>query len=427
MQVTPPTWPRLLSPGAAPRRQLLGGGVDDAHAVAGLAVDLPAGVHDQQLAVVVGELGLGRRAGRRRRCRRRAGCRRTCRRLRRRRSPRPGRYSAPLIACSAAPYIVELVAASAWTWLLVLLVKPNVLSRAPVVRLRLATSASPPFTVLNDRDEQLRAVRRGLDRASPPLKVGLKFVSTSSFVGLWLARLAWFRWWLLVPWCVLDRGRGCSAMNTRFREGAASMSQISPVLMRGVLCAGRSGTSRLCPRPACSPAPRPPATVTLAVRIAVLVQPDIGDGLVIVFVLRWCVRVVNGYAGAGGPPSPKFQAVGRDGAGGRVGEPDPSIRLHVAVGHLAVMTPPRDVRVRRSGRPGATAQCTYREIETAWSRPLRAVKIGSVLRRSIWGRRATDVDASWAKIAKRRSGAGSAHRGRGPVACADLRADCPAQ
>ena len=44
--------------GAAERQQLLGGGVDDAHAEPVLAVDLPAGVHDEELAVVVGELEL---------------------------------------------------------------------------------------------------------------------------------------------------------------------------------------------------------------------------------------------------------------------------------------------------------------------------------------------------------------------------------
>ena len=43
---------------AAPGQELLGRRVDDAHAVAVLAVDLPAGVHDEQLALVVGELEL---------------------------------------------------------------------------------------------------------------------------------------------------------------------------------------------------------------------------------------------------------------------------------------------------------------------------------------------------------------------------------
>ena len=37
------------------------------------------------------------------------------------------------------------------------------------------------------------------------------------------------------------------AMNTRFRLGTTSMSQISPLLIRGVLFRGLSGTRRLCP------------------------------------------------------------------------------------------------------------------------------------------------------------------------------------
>ena len=46
---------------------------------------------------------------------------------------------------------MELVAASDCTWLLVLLVKPKVLSGAPVVRLRLATFClATPLTVLKE-------------------------------------------------------------------------------------------------------------------------------------------------------------------------------------------------------------------------------------------------------------------------------------
>ena len=37
------------------------------------------------------------------------------------------------------------------------------------------------------------------------------------------------------------------AMNTRFSCGTTSMSQISPLLMRGVLVRGLSGTRRVCP------------------------------------------------------------------------------------------------------------------------------------------------------------------------------------
>ena len=48
-------------------------------------------------------------------------------------------------------YSVVLVAASDCTWLLVLLVKPKVVSGAPVVRLRLATFClATPLTVLNE-------------------------------------------------------------------------------------------------------------------------------------------------------------------------------------------------------------------------------------------------------------------------------------
>ena len=59
MRVTPPTRPRFVVPQpAAPWQQLLGGGVDDAHAQPVLAGDLPAGVDDEQLGVVVGQLQL---------------------------------------------------------------------------------------------------------------------------------------------------------------------------------------------------------------------------------------------------------------------------------------------------------------------------------------------------------------------------------
>ena len=52
----PPTNCRLSSHSRVRHgQQLLGGGVDQADAVAVLAVDLAAGVHDEQLAQVVGE------------------------------------------------------------------------------------------------------------------------------------------------------------------------------------------------------------------------------------------------------------------------------------------------------------------------------------------------------------------------------------
>ena len=75
---------------------------------------------------------------------------------------------------------MELVAASAVTALLVLLVKPNVVSGAPVVRFRLATFCfATPLTVLNEPPTK-SLVPSGLASTAytpPPPKVGRKLVS----------------------------------------------------------------------------------------------------------------------------------------------------------------------------------------------------------------------------------------------------------
>ena len=75
---------------------------------------------------------------------------------------------------------MELVAASDCTWLLVLLVKPKVVSGAPVVRLRLATFCfATPLTVLNEPPTN-SLVPSGLASTAltpPPPKVGRKVVS----------------------------------------------------------------------------------------------------------------------------------------------------------------------------------------------------------------------------------------------------------
>ena len=72
-----------------------------------------------------------------------------------------------------------MVAASAWTWLLVLLVKPKVLNGAPVVRLRLATFClATPLTVLKEPPTKSLVPSGEASTAdTPPLKIGRKFVS----------------------------------------------------------------------------------------------------------------------------------------------------------------------------------------------------------------------------------------------------------
>ncbi len=76
-------------------------------------------------------------------------------------------------------YRVEFVAASDCTWLLVLFVKPKVVSGAPVVRLRLATFClATPLTVLNEPPTN-SLVESGVASTAwtLPLKVGRKLVS----------------------------------------------------------------------------------------------------------------------------------------------------------------------------------------------------------------------------------------------------------
>ena len=85
------------------------------------------------------------------------------------------------------------MAASDCTWLLVLWVKAKVAIGAPVVRLRLATFClAAPLTVLNEPPTN-SLVPSGVasTAATPPLKVGRKFVSTRPVVRLYDARLAW--------------------------------------------------------------------------------------------------------------------------------------------------------------------------------------------------------------------------------------------
>ena len=89
--------------------------------------------------------------------------------------------STPLMRLNRPPtYTVELVAASAVTALLVLLVKPKVVSGAPVVRLRLATFClATPLTVLKEPPTN-SLVPSGLASTAdtpPPPKVGRKVVS----------------------------------------------------------------------------------------------------------------------------------------------------------------------------------------------------------------------------------------------------------
>ena len=111
------------------------------------------------------------------------------------------------------------MAASDWTWLLVLLVKPNVVSGAPVVRLRLATFClATPLTVLNEPPTK-SFVPSGLasTACTPPLNDGRKLVSIRPVCEV-VARQAG----------LVDGRRGrdrvgedvkLPAMNTRFSAG----------------------------------------------------------------------------------------------------------------------------------------------------------------------------------------------------------------
>ena len=91
-------------------------------------------------------------------------------------------------------------------------------------------------------------------------------MSISPVVRLYDARLAWLI--VVVGATVLASEVKLPAMNTRFSCGTTSMSQISPVLMRGVLSRGLSGTRRVCPGTGWLPPPPPPPTTGLAVRVA---------------------------------------------------------------------------------------------------------------------------------------------------------------
>ncbi len=158
------------------------------------------------------------------------------------------------------------MAASDCTWLLVLLVKPKVPSGAPVVRLRLATFCLvTPLTALKEPPTK-SFVPSGLASTArtPPLNVGRKLVSMSPVSRLYDARPAWLI--VVVGAMVFAMEVKLPAMNTRLSDGTTSMSQISPLLMRGVLVRGRSGTRRSWPGTGWEPAP--PPTVGLAVRVA---------------------------------------------------------------------------------------------------------------------------------------------------------------
>src|SRR3954453_12636578 len=100
----------------------------------------------------------------------------------------------PLMRVNRPPtYSVELVVARDSTALLVLLVKPKVVSGAPVVRLRLATFClATPLTVLKvPPTKSLVPSGLGSTAATPPLKVGRNCVSKRAGGRVYLARFAW--------------------------------------------------------------------------------------------------------------------------------------------------------------------------------------------------------------------------------------------
>ena len=93
----------------------------------------------------------------------------------------------PLIRLNRPPtYSVELVAARAVAWLLVLCVKAKVLIGAPVVRLRLATfcRATPPTVLKVPATNSLVPSGVASTAATPPLNVGRNDVSIRPVVRL---------------------------------------------------------------------------------------------------------------------------------------------------------------------------------------------------------------------------------------------------
>ena len=114
-----------------------------------------------------------------------------------------------------------------------------------------------------------------------------------------------------------------------------SMSQISPLLIRGVLVRGLSGTSRVWPGTGWLPAPPPPPTVTLTVRVVVFVRPWLSVTVSVIVLLPLVVYVCVVDTPVPVPPSPKSQAYDATVPGAVSVEPEAST-VQVAVGQLVV-------------------------------------------------------------------------------------------